>query len=206
MSDRPEEFRYESGYALVVQSYDTWHVDLETVDGGLIQRAIVIGHRLPEPSTKARPQWVQYAFADHDHSQAFCTPVNSRMPGDRTDRRAFLFYDEVGNYRITVDRDGQYEVRNSKGDVVLQLRILEDGGVIETRTPNTSIVQDDSAKSVTINAGETATINCKNATVHADENIDAQAGGDVTVQAGGDASVTASGSISMTGALISLNG
>lgn len=147
--DRPEDFRYAGGYGLVDRSYDTWHVDIRTIDGGLINRAVVLGHRLPEASTKERPQWVQYAFADHDHSQAFCTPVNSRLAGDRHDRRGFVYYDEVGDFRITISREGVYELRNAGG---FFLRGEQQGPFWRLVTPSCSLLLDDGGHLVQLDA------------------------------------------------------
>jgi len=198
----PEEFRYAGTYGTVLHVYpQAWEVDVLAEYGGIIQRAAVIGARLPEVSADDRPQWVYVFWAHATHGQAFCLPVSSRLPGTRYDRDGLVYVDEIRGYRITVrepghpteNQVGELEVRSEKGGRVMQLRVLESGGVVRIDTPNTSLVLHDDEGGVTIECTETARINCKNAVIEADEDIDANAGGDVSVRADGDASVRAAG-------------
>lgn len=204
--DRPEEFRFDTGYGIVLESYPDWHVDILTAGGGVIQRAMVLGPRLPEKSTDARPQWVYFGFADHSHSQAWCVPQPSRLPGDRSSRKDFVYYEEVGNYRITIDRTGVLEIRNTvSAEVLQQIRIFEADEVVRIDTPTTRAILDNKAKSITFEADETVTVNCKNAivnteedtTVNAEGNVAVDAGGNVDIQAGVNATIAAGGNISV---------
>lgn len=168
--ERPELYRYDTGYGIVVRSYDTWEVDIAPEDGGLLRRAQVLGTRLPEPSSPERPQWVIYWFAQHDQAQCWCLPVPSRLPGTRDDRRRYVWYDEVANYRLTINRDGELEVRNlangsttrllirEQGNHIiletpsLRAELLEDERRVRVETPATHVELDDSGKLVELDA------------------------------------------------------
>ncbi len=206
-SNDPGEFRYDSGFGLIVQSYDTWTVDIRTADGGLLKDVFVIGPRLPEASTPERPQWAYYEFANHANGRPRCHPVASRLPGNRDDRRSFVYYEEVGHYRLTIDREGQFEVINRKDPgKPLQVRVREDGNEVRFDTPKTRIVLSDDDGKITLEADQDIALKCTNASVEASGNVDIQAtGGNVAVSAGGSASVQATGAVSISGATVSIN-
>lgn len=202
--DRPEEFRFDIGIGRIIEIYPrSWEVDIEAEDGGVVQRAIVVGPRLPEKSNDARPQWCVFGFASHLHGRAVCWPIESRLPAARTPRADVVHYDEVLNFRTTIDRAGNLEIRNAKGGRLLQIRIKEDGGVVRLDTPTTRVVLNDDAKSIEVHCDETLTATCKNATVTADQNVDVTAGGNANVKATGSLTLKAASiQIEATGAVV----
>lgn len=178
MRERPEHFRYATGYGIVLNVYESWEADLLVESGGIVPRAVILGPRRLEKSTPGRPQWVIYGYADHTNGLAYCIPVSSRL----TDDRVHLYlYDEVLNWRFSIDDAGNYELQNTaKG---LHIRVQEDGGIIRLDTPSTHIVLNEAEQSVTIDcAGD----------------LEATAGGNATVKA---TAIKLDGPVEITGAL-----
>lgn len=184
MTDHPDAFRFDLGVGRVVTVYpESWEVDLDAEVGGVVERALVIGQRLPEVSSADRPQWCVFGFASHQHGGAVCWPVESRLPGQRMSRADLVEYDEILNWRFTIDRSGNLELRNAKGDQLLQLRIQENGGVIRLDTPSTRIVMREEDASIELHCDKSLTATCKDATVTADTDATVNAGGQITVKA-----------------------
>ena len=192
MTDRPESFRYDSGIGTVKAVYpDAWECDVLAEDGGIVQRALVIGSKLPELSTAERPQWVEYAFASHLQGRPVCRPIQSRLPGARLPRASYVYFDEivakqadgtVKGFRITVDRSGNLEIL-SLTDPLRQIRILDQDGVVRLDTPSVRAIFNESDKSARV-----------------------QCDGDGELTAGGNATVTAGGTATLKGAAIVLDG
>ena len=206
-ADRFDERSLSTGIGRVVAVNDvTWEVDIESEDGGLISRAMVIGPRLQQSSTGDRPQWCKFALAGNRHGRPVCWPIESRLPGERTPRKDVVYYDEVQNFRETITREGVWELRNSKGPL-LQLRILEEGGVIRVDTPKVRAVVKDEDGSIDVHCDGDLTADVGgNASATVAGNIDVQAGGNVTVQAGGDIVAEAAGKVDVTAPQINLTG
>lgn len=168
MTTRPDRFRYDSRFAQVVRAYDTWEADLLAVGGGLIQRAQVLGPRLPEASTPERPQWVLYGHAGHAQGTPWCIPVPSHLAPQPGARRAFVYYEEVGNFRVTINRANELEIRNTDGDKVNRLRITQAGGEVVVETPNVRLrvgsdaeeLVVETSKKMRVEAGEIVEIAC----------------------------------------------
>ncbi|MEO8753197.1 MAG: hypothetical protein ABI624_11035 [Casimicrobiaceae bacterium] len=139
MTDRPEHFLYATGFGIVVRSYDTWEVDIRAADGSIVPRVPVTGPRLPEASTPERPQWVVFGHAMHGQGHAWCQPMPSQLSARRFSRRDFVYYDEVGNYRLTINRAGEFEVRNTRDGRLYQVRILEATNTIDLVTPSSDV-------------------------------------------------------------------
>lgn len=201
MSDRPEQFRYAPSYGTVQAVHPaSWEVDVLTANGGLVLQVLVLGPRLPEISTKDRPQWVIIAFPDALQGQPVCWPIESRLPGPRLPRADFVYYDEVLNYRITINRENELEIRNTNGAVLCQLRIQQINGVIRLDTPSTSFVLQESDKSAALRTKGDTTVIAKNADVTVDESATVTAGQDVTMKAGNAINLQAT-SINLIGAV-----
>jgi len=201
-----EDFRYAGGYGLVVASHDTWLVDIETAGGGLISEVQVIGPRLPEASTPERPQWVYYEFGDHTNGRSRCYPIPAFLPGPRDERTGFIYYEEVGNFRMSIDREGQFEVINRKDPgKPLQVRVREDGNEVRLDTPKTHIVLSDDDGKITLEADQDIVLKCTNASVEASGNVDVSATGAVSVSGATidltAAVTTVNGNLSVTGNL-----
>lgn len=144
MTDRPDEFRYGLGYATVERVFpESWECDLIAEDGGRVQRALVLGPRLPEISTPARPQFVVVGFAAHLQAQPVCWPIDSRLTNDRG---GFVWYSEALNWRITINRDNQLELRNANGAAVTRFVIQQDGPFIRLETPSVKVTFDDAGE------------------------------------------------------------
>jgi hypothetical protein len=136
MSDRLEEFAYSIGFGQVTVVYEaSWEVDLIDENGGRVDHATVCGPLLPNVSTPTRPQWAAYGFSDHLCGRALCWPVESRQPGTRFDRGGLVFSLERDNYRMTISKDGAFEIHNKTGDAVTRIRVEQDGPFIRFETP-----------------------------------------------------------------------
>lgn len=211
MIDRPEFFRYAPAYGTVLHVYPrSWEVDVLAANGGIIPRAVVLGSRLPEESTKGRPQWVVILWSEATEGQAYALPIPSRLPGGRYDRADLVYLEEVQGFRITIrapgnqgrvvaGQTGEFEVCSEKDGRRLQARIIEAGGVIRLDTPKTRIVLADDEEAISVEA-------VGNVAVDAGGDIEAMAGGDVTVQAGGSIKLTAAGTVEITGASVKITG
>jgi hypothetical protein len=213
MNDRPEEFRYDAGIGRIVAVYpNTWEVDIEAEDGGLIQRALVEGPKRPKPSRTERPEWVEYGFASHLQGRPVCRLLQSRLMGSRFARSGLVYFEEIETddgrgFRITVDQSGNLEIR-SLTEPLRQIRILDQDGVVRVDTPSTRIVLKEGDKS--------AELHCDgDASVDAGGDLDATAGGTAKVTAGGDATVESTGgnvtvkataTVTLQGAAIALKG
>lgn len=204
MTDRPEYFRYATGFGRVIAVYagEEWEVDILPDSGGKITHALVVGPRLPERSTKQRPQIVLYGHGGATQGRTWALPIPSRLPGPRYSRKGLVYIEEVQGFRVVikaplnigdvvVDQTGELEIHTTKGDRELAFRITEAQGVIETRTPKTSIVQNDDAGSITATC-------TGDATIHADGNVVVHAGKDIKADAAGEIDLTAP-TIKMTG-------
>lgn len=199
MNDRPEHFRYETQFGKVVQVYrDTWECDLLSEAGGRINRALIIGPRRPEVSTPERPQWALYGHADAAQGKPWCLPVDSRLPGPRTERGQWVWYDEVGNFRITINEDNELEIRNTDGDALHRIRIQQDGGVVRLDTPRTRIVLREQDQSITIECDEKLSVACNDVQVNAAGNADVRVEKDASVQVVGDANMLVGGNVTAT--------
>lgn len=182
--DRPEEFRYDLGYGTVQAVHPkSWEVDILAEDGGLVQRAIVLTARLPEPSTPERPQWVVFGFASHLQGRPLCWPIPSRLTGPRLPRDELVWYDEVGPYRLSINTADEFEIRNTDGEALHRIRIQQQDGVVRLDTPRTRIVLREADQSVTIECDKALNVSCETATVHAQQSVDVTAGTSATVEA-----------------------
>jgi len=182
---RPDQYRYGLGYGIVERVYpDSWEVDILAADGGRVSRAVVLGPRLPEISAQFkggrtdRPQWVLYGFASHLHGAPVCWPIESRETNDRAN---WVYYAEVLDFRITINRQNELEIRNTHGETLLQFRIQETDGVMRLDTPHTRVVLKDADQSIDIHCDKPLTISCETATVNVDKTAVVNAGESVAV-------------------------
>lgn len=206
MKDRPEHFRYSLHFATVAAVYaDSWEADLLTEDGGTIYRAIVQGPRMPEVSTPTRPQWAIFGFAHHEHGSAICWPFASRLTNIH--REQWVYYEEVLNFRITINRDNELEIRNTNGDVLCQLRIQQIDGVIRLDTPGTRLVLKEADKSIDLHCDEDLTASVGgDASIDVDGDLDATVGGAATVTVEGDATIESKATLNLKGATVNIEG
>jgi len=151
--DRPEFFRYGLNYGTVATVYpESWEVDLLAEGGGLVNRALVLGPRLPEISTPTRPQWVIFGHADHMQGAPVCWPIESRLPGARFRRADLVYYDEALNYRISISRQGEFAVTNTNGEAITRIRMTQEGPFIRLETPQLHATLDDQGNLVELQA------------------------------------------------------
>lgn len=168
MMDRPEEFLYAWHYGVVRAVYpESWEVDVAAEGGGIVQRVLVLGPRLPEVSTPDRPQWVLWGTAAARAGAPVCIPISSRLPAARTPRKDVVYYEEVGNYRMTVTRANEFEIRNLDGEARHRITIKQEEGIVQLDTPRTRITLRESDKSVTIEADQHVHVSCETARVDA---------------------------------------
>lgn len=201
MSEHPAEARREWQLAIVKAVHpDTWEVDVEPVHttSGIIRRAKIYSHFLPEvhgigPDEKTampeRQSKVLVGWLDAYSQSPVAIPLHHLVAG--VEALANLVYvSEHLHFRISINREGVLEIRNAKeGAPLLQIRILEQGGVVRIDTPKTRVVLKDSDGSVTIEC---------------DGDLKVEAGGNADVTAGGDVNVTGT-NVNVTGATINLN-
>ena len=169
MIDRPEEFGYAWHYGTVEAVYpESWEVDVAAEGGGVVPRAVVLGPRLPEVSTPDRPQWVLWGTGAARAGAAVCLPIASRLPATRTPRQDVVYYDEVLNYRLTVTRTNELEIRNADPDGAQhRVVIKQEGGVVQLDTPRTRLTLRESDQSVTIACDRAVQVSCDTARVEA---------------------------------------
>lgn len=148
MTRKVEQYRYGTQYAFVERSYPTWEVDVRLPNGALEQRVPVVGPRLPEASTEDRPQWVILGFGGHGTSGAWCIPVPAQLDGGG--REGWVYFDQVGNYRISIDREGRLEIANAHDGGQTRIRISQSGN---------ELLLDTSAK-VRVQAGDIVEVAC----------------------------------------------
>lgn len=177
----------------------SWEATIETHDGALIERAIVLGSRLPdlnEGEFSDRPQYAVVWFCDAKVGRPVCLPVSSRLVGSRVNRENFVWYDEVKHYRMSIDTDGNYEVRTDNGE--LYFRIEENDGIVRLRTPRTTIVMKDADGSILIECEEKLKVVCRDAEVNVGRDASVSVGNSAKVKVGGDAQVSVEGNADMT--------
>lgn len=189
---------WESGTVVAVHP-DTWEVDvrLSSTSSAVLRRVRVHSHFLPEVHTKDRQSRVIVGWLDARSQSPVALPLHHAIT-PRGDKSNHVFWSEHLRYRIRITRDGVFEIRNLTGDVLCQIQIIEQDGVIRLDTPNTHIVMNDAKGSIDAECTETLTAKCKNAKVEAEENVDVQAGGDISAQAEGNVKATAAGNVEAT--------
>lgn len=196
--EHPSEAQIQAAVGIVTAvHHDTWEVDVRLLntDRGEVKRCKVVSHFLPEihldqnSDYPDRQEKVVVLWTDAYQQSPVCLPLHNVLVPD-AEKANHVLWLELLKYRIRITRDGELELRNYQGPV-LQIRVLEEDGVVELRTPKTSVVLKDADGSIAAS--------CEgNATVDAGENIEATAGGDVTVEAGGKIEATAGTSIEAT--------
>ena len=204
--DRPEHFRFASNMGIISAVYPrTWEVDIRSEGGGVVTRALVLTPRLPEVSTDVRPQWCLYGHAAHLQGQPWCVPVSSRLMGPRTPTRdQWVYYEEVGNFRITIDRANELEIRNTAGGaegdgaVLHQFRIQEIDGVIRLDTPTTRIILKEKDKSITIECDEKLSIECEDAEVNVRHDATVVVGNNAQVDVLGAATIAVGATVDVS--------
>jgi hypothetical protein len=196
MREHPAESQREWTPGIVTAVHpDTWEVDIQPLHStsGTVKRAKVIGHYLPEVHTDERQSKVIFGRLDALQQAPIAIPIHNTMipPADKPN---FVHWLELLDFRITINRSGELEIRQTAGgEVIASFRIH--GG------------------NLTVDVANDVTVNCTNAAVNASGdvgveaqgNVDLQAGGNLTAQAGGNASVTAAAAVTISGATVSIN-
>jgi len=127
-----------------------------------------------------------------------CIPLhNALIPDDQ--KANYVYWSEHLNFRDTIDRSGNREIRNLKDGKLLQVRIEEADGVIRTKTPSTEVIQKDSDGSIAAKC-------TGNLIADAGGNLSAKAKGKVDVDAGGTLTATAKGNATLKAPVITLDG
>lgn len=201
--EHPAESKREWYAATVLAVHrDTWEIDVRALYGsaGRIRRVKVLGPFLPEPETDVLDSKVVVGWLDGHQQSPVAIPIHNTMIPD-AEKAAHVFWSQHLAYLIRITRDGQLEIRNTKGPL-LQVRVLEADGVVRLDTPKTHLVLKDADGSIEAE--------CEgNAKVAAGGNVDVTAGGNVAVEAGGNLSATAQGQVSLSngaGASIVMDG
>lgn len=186
MDDRPGSFRYATQSGIVVGVHpESWEVDVLLARGGVVERAVVMGPRLPEVSTRERPQYVMVDWIDAQHAMPIASPVASRVGGTRRMRSGFRYFEEFYNYRITEDHQGTLEIESQREGKQLTVRVKESSDEIEIEgkggqhvrirlgLDGNILIEADKAVDVTcqtasVTAVNTVDVKCQQATVDAD--------------------------------------
>lgn len=169
---RAEDFRFATDVGIVLAVYPReWAIDILAANGSIVRRATVVGSRMPEVSTTERPQWALFGWIDHSEGSAWARGINRELPAGRADRGDFLYYEEAGRFRISIDRSGTLELRNRAADdtaddaPVHRVVIQEADGVVLLETPNCRLRLRESDQGADLTVSGPVTINCQNATV-----------------------------------------
>ena len=199
---RPELQRFALGQGIIQAVYPkSWEVDILSDEGGIVQRVMVVGPRFPEVSPQVpgavytdRPQWAIYAHAAHLQGQPICWLVPSRLNSVEIERAQYVYWEEVLNFRISIDRDNNLEIRCRPlgSEDKYRIRVEETDGVIRLDTPRTRIVLKEADQSILVECDKRLTIHCKDATVNVDNQADVTVGANANLIVGGnlDAKVT----------------
>jgi len=177
--EHPAESKREWYAATVLTVHrDAWEIDVRALYGsaGRIRRVKVLGPFLPEPETDVLDSKVVVGWLDSYQQSPVAIPIHNTMVPD-AEKANHVFWSQHLAYLIRITRDGQLEIRNTKGPL-LQVRVLEADGVVRLDTPKTHLVLKD-----------------------ADGSIEVQCEGDAKLDAGGDVDVTAGGSLSAKAAV-----
>jgi hypothetical protein len=194
MKEHPAESRRELTLGVVTDVHpDTWEVDvrLQNSTSSTI-RAKIASHFLPEvheigsdgkTPVPGRQSKVFVWRVDAYSQGAIAIPMHHLIAG-LEQLGAHVFWSEHLNFRITINRQGTLEIRNAKdGGPLLQVRMIEEDGVIRLDTPKTHVALKDADGSVA---------------VQCDGDLSAEVGGDLTVQVQGKADATVVGDVTLT--------
>jgi len=192
MREHPAESQREWTPGIVTAVHpDTWEVDVQPLHStsGTVRRAKVIGHYLPEVHTAERQSKVIFGRLDALQQAPIAIPIHNTMipPADKPN---FVQWLELLDFRITINRSGELEIRQTAdGEVIASFRIHNGNLTVDV------------ANDVTVtNAAVNATGDVE---VEAQGNVDVEAvAGNVDVQAGGNASVQATGAVTISGAAV----
>jgi len=203
MSDRIENFRYETGVGTVLKLHPVaWEVDvLAGGASGIVYRAMVLGPRFPEVSTPKRPQYVLYGCGHSSIGFPWCLPIPSRLFSAQ--RGNFVYWDEALNWRITINRDNEVEILHPTKHYHILLQ--EKDGVIRVETPRTRLVLKDADGSALLECEKQLTVHCEDAVVNVEKDAKVTVGASATIDVKETVDVTAK-IANVTAPAINLNG
>lgn len=187
MADHPADSQREFTPGVVTAVHpETWEVDVQPLyaTSGKTRRAKVIGHYLPEVHTEARQSKVIVGRLWANQQAPVAIPVHNTMIPDNQ-KPDFVHWLELLDFRITINRSGELEIRQTAdGEVVASFRIHNGN--------------------LTVDVANDVTVNCTNAAVNASGDVVVDAGGNIDAQADGNADVSAVGAVNVSGATIDL--
>jgi hypothetical protein len=153
-----------TGFGRVLAVYpDSWEVDLADEVGGFVRRAVVLTHRLPEPSSEARPQWCLWGFSRSAVGLPWAIPIPSRLVSVRS---LWRILEMAGNWRVSLTSAGVYEITLLDGS--LTVRLVEEDHRVEVIAQNCTVTMDGPAETVAIHAPATVAIDVEGVEVRLD--------------------------------------
>jgi GpV Apex motif len=125
-----EHTRYSGEIGVVRKTYpDLWRVDIEPQEGGLIRKAQVYGHTLPEVHIDVeRPSYVEYWCRGGNLQDIWCSPLHWRRlkgPESATEPEKRLYHkhlkiQRVGDITIRVTPDNRIYLYDAEtGDIAM---------------------------------------------------------------------------------------
>jgi hypothetical protein len=125
-----EHTRYTGEIGVVRKTYpDLWRVDIEPQDGGLIHKAQVDGHTLPEVHIDVeRPSYVEYWCRGGNLQDIWCSPIHWRRlkgPESATEPERRLYHkhlkiQRVGDITSRITMDNRHYITDAEsGDIAM---------------------------------------------------------------------------------------
>lgn len=197
METHPSESRIEPQLGAVIRVYpDTWEVDVRLIhsSSAIIRRAKINGVYLPEVHSAERPSHAIVVWMDGYQQSPVALPLHNTIAPPAA-RKDYVYWSEHHGFRVTIkepghlgalrpdNQVGELEIRSLKGGRSLQIRIIEDAGVIRLDTPTTHVVLTDDDGSVAIAC---------------DGDLTAEAGGTIELTA---PAITLNGAVTINGTL-----